>query len=71
MKQGFVLSFVIGYLSHNLEDILELFTFGGDKQYSSAAAVELEGSNQSTWSMLCLVDWGWNLVRPPLSHEID
>jgi uncharacterized membrane protein (Fun14 family) len=31
VEQGFILGFVIGYLSKDLEDILQLFAFGGDK----------------------------------------
>jgi uncharacterized membrane protein (Fun14 family) len=31
MKQGFILGFIIGYLPKDLEDILQLFVFQGDK----------------------------------------
>jgi hypothetical protein len=71
VKQGFILGFVIGCLPKDLEDILQLFTFWGDKEDSSTSTIELKRSIEIHGPVLWHVDWSWNLVLSPLGHKID
>jgi hypothetical protein len=57
VKQGFILSFVIGYLPKDLEDILQLFAFQGDKKDSSTSTIELKRSIEIHGPVLWLVEW--------------
>jgi hypothetical protein len=71
VKQCFILGFIVGYLPQDLKDILQLFTSWRNKQNSGATAIELEGLIKVHGPVLWLVDWSWDLILPPFSHEID
>jgi hypothetical protein len=71
VKQGFILSFIIGYLPKNLEDILHLFAPWGNKLDSSAATIEFKRPIEVHGPVLWLVDWSWDLIFSLLSHKID
>jgi hypothetical protein len=71
VKQGFILGFIVGYHPQDLKDVLQLFTSWRNKQNTSATTVELEGPIKVHGPVLWPIDWSWDLILPPFSHEID
>jgi hypothetical protein len=71
VKQSFILGFIVGYRPQDLKDVFQLLTSWRNKQDPSAATVELERPIEIHGLVLWLVHWGWDLILPPFSHEVD